>query len=141
MILRKIKNSDSAQIAKLLGQLGYPTVPTVVAKRFKVLKTKFDQILVVVDKGEAVGFVSAHLIPLIHEDGFLSRITALVVDEGYRGKGIGKKLVQKAEIWAKKQGAVKSEITSGAMRKKAHLFYEKMGYQEYRKRLLKRFKI
>jgi GNAT superfamily N-acetyltransferase len=60
----------------------------------------------------------------------LLRIMALVVDSRYQGRGIGKALVEEAEHWAKRQGAVAVALNSGnrEQRQGAHRFYLKQGY-------------
>lgn len=139
MGIRKIRHSDFKAIAELLDQLGYPATLVAFHRRLKNLDSRHDLILVAVENRRVVGFVSLHLIPMLHEDGLLVRVTALVVDELFRDKGIGGKLVRAAEACARKKGAVKSEITSREGRQGAHRFYKRLGYQEYRKRFLKRF--
>ena len=139
MTIRKFRVSDSVAVARLLGQLGYPSTSRAFQRRLKNLGAGRDLILVAVEDHLVVGFVSLHLIPLVHEDGSLVRVTALVVDGSFRNKGIGRKLVSTAESHTRKMGAVKAEITSNETRKGAHRFYLEMGYQEYRKRFLKRF--
>lgn len=64
-------------------------------------------------------------------DGSFAQIGVFVVDEKYRGKGIGKKLLITAEKWAEEQGALKVLINSGNRdeRKESHSFYNKMGYK------------
>lgn|GEM_PF-690185 len=138
MVIRKMRPGDVVQVSGLLGQLGYPTTANTFRKRAKKFKGKSDLMLVAVEGHRVVGFISLHLIPLIHEDGFLSRITAFVVDEGQRKKGIGKKLLGKAEDYGIKNGAERSEITSGDHRSDTHRFYLKRGYQENSKRFIKR---
>ena len=68
------------------------------------------------------------------------RITALCVDEAYRSKGFGKKLVNAIEDWCIKKSCFYIEVTSGAHRNKdAHQFYESLHYTMYDgKRFLKR---
>jgi GNAT superfamily N-acetyltransferase len=136
-----MKKSDAEDIAGLLGQLGYPSNAKEFLKRIKQFKPKEDLLVVAVDEKKTVGFVSLHLIPLVHENGYLCRITALVVDKNHRRKGVGKKLVNEAEKHALKHGAVRSEITSSDKRIEAHSFYLEAGYKEYRKRLMKVLKL
>ncbi|MFD2444155.1 GNAT family N-acetyltransferase [Bacillus sp. CGMCC 1.16607] len=56
---------------------------------------------------------------------------AFVVDSAYRGKGVGRKLLQEAESWAVEQGAIEIGLNSGNReeRKIAHQFYFNMGYE------------
>jgi len=135
-----MKSSDRLTVVDLLDQLGYPTNPKVFQKRLKNLKSKLDLLLVAVSDKKLAGFASLHLIPLVHKNGFLARITALVVDQEFRRKGVGKALVRKLETYALKNSAARLEVTSATRRKDAHHFYFEMGYQEYRKRFMKSLK-
>lgn len=64
-------------------------------------------------------------------DGSYVRIAAFVVDLNYRRNGIGEKLIQQSESWARDQGAIVIALNSGNReeRKGAHQFYLKMGYE------------
>jgi GNAT superfamily N-acetyltransferase len=124
-----------------LGQLGYSTDLGFLRERLKKLRSRFDIVLVAVSGKKIMGFTSLHLMPLIHENGYICRITALVVDRDSRRKGVGMALVRKAETYAVKKGAVKVEITSADRRKEAHAFYLRLGYREYRKRFLKKLNL
>ena len=141
MLIRVVKIQDATAIAHLMKQLGYPTTPKAIRKRLKThFSTQTTKGFLAFFNKKPIGFISLHLIPLIHEDGFLCRLTSLIVDKKYRGKGIGKKLVKTAEIHAIKKGAVRSEVTSSIKRNEAHQFYKSTGYQEYRKRFIKLLK-
>jgi GNAT superfamily N-acetyltransferase len=74
------------------------------------------------------------------KNGLYVRIVALVVESKYRNMGIGKKLMEEAENWARKQGAISIGFNSGNReeRKNAHQFYLQMGYQEKSKGFVKK---
>ena len=55
-------------------------------------------------------------------------IEGLVVDRTYRGRGIGKLLLTRAEEWARANGCLLVRLRSTAARIDAHLFYEHLGY-------------
>lgn len=58
-------------------------------------------------------------------------VDLLFVDGKYRGRGIGKRLLQEAESWAKKKGC--RHIHLNTITFQAPGFYRKMGYQIYGK--------
>ncbi len=63
--------------------------------------------------------------------GTYVRIAALIVKVEFRQNGVGKKLMESAEQWAKELGALTLLLNSGnrAERAAAHAFYLGMGYQ------------
>ena len=137
--IRKAVQSDDADIAELMDQLGYPSQSSAVGHRLtRLLTVSSEQVLAAEHKGHVIGVVSCHLTPLLHEDGLAGRITSLVVSERHRGHGIGARLVAEAEAWLWSQGCGRIEITSGAHRVGAHGFYDSLGYTCNGKRFMKR---
>jgi len=65
-------------------------------------------------------------------DGFYTRIVSFVVDSNYRSMGIGKKLLEVGESWARSIGATRIGLNSGSRpeRERAHRLYKNMGYVE-----------
>jgi GNAT superfamily N-acetyltransferase len=78
--------------------------------------------------GQVVGWVHVHL-RLIVESGLRAEVAGLVVDERYRGAGIGRLLIRSAEQWALRQGCWAVHIHSNVVREGALAFYEKIGYR------------
>ncbi|MCF6139529.1 GNAT family N-acetyltransferase [Pseudalkalibacillus berkeleyi] len=62
---------------------------------------------------------------------FLCSNCSFVVDSNYRRRGIGKKLMQEIESWARNQGVTAIALNSGNRkeRKDAHQFYFSMGFE------------
>ncbi len=137
--IRSAKVEDTLQIAILLGQLGYPNETDAVRKRISLLSSGgADRIWVAEVQGKVVGLLGFHLTPLLHVSGSLGRITALVVEEKFRGKGIGRQLVETAERWAWERDCTRIEVTSGEQRTQAHQFYRDLGYAVESQRFIKR---
>jgi GNAT superfamily N-acetyltransferase len=141
MILREPGDSDSADIARLLGQLGYPSTPQEVAARLAVLRADAPATVMWVAEldGAVVGVATAREFPGIHISTPVTWLTVLVVDERVRGRGIGRRLVREAEEWARSRGAARLSLTSAVHRKEAHQFYINLGYQQTGVRLSKLF--
>ena len=59
----------------------------------------------------------------------MCHICELVVDEAFRGKSIGTDLIKTASEVAKKRGCKKIELDSAFNRKRAHNFYNKIGFE------------
>ena len=68
--------------------------------------------------------------------GFLQ---SLIVTEKTRKQGIGKKLVQASESWAKQNGAVEMQLDIWEFDGGPFDFYENLGYRTLRRTLVRRF--
>ena len=56
------------------------------------------------------------------------QILGLVVREGWRDKGVGRRLMKHAEAWARQHGASTILLRSNTQREGARRFYEALGY-------------
>lgn len=66
-------------------------------------------------------------------------IQGFVVKSGFHNKGIGKKLLQHTEDYAKSKGVYGIGLCSGLQRTPAHIFYEKNGYSKGTQYFMKNF--
>jgi GNAT superfamily N-acetyltransferase len=138
ILIRESRSSDHVTIALLLQQLGYQTTPALVLQKIEaMLLSPMDKIIVASVGEEVIGSISLHALPLFHMAGSLGRITSMVVDERYRGNGVGNALIDAAEHWFRQVGCVKLEVTSGDHRQTAHHFYERHGFLRDGQRLSK----
>ena len=64
---------------------------------------------------------------LFETDGVTAKIGRVVVLPGYRGNGLGRKVIEEAEKWLKELGITKITVDS---RDVAVGFYEKLGYRQ-----------
>jgi len=136
--IRQAAPSDAPQIAILLGELGYPASEEFVLCRLSHLaQSTEDMVFIAEFRGEIVGFLAFHIIPLFHVEGGLGRIIALSVSSRSQRQGIGSKLIAAAEQFAWERGCVRIEVTSGDHRADAHAFYEAVGYRMDIRRFLK----
>jgi GNAT superfamily N-acetyltransferase len=128
--IRGAGRDDAFELAALLGRLGYPTDPaTVVARLGRLEVTGLDQVLVAEAGEQVVGLASMHITPaLLHREGPMARITAMVVDESRTRQGVGRRLVAAVEELARAAGCVGVEVSSNTRRADAHAFYAALGY-------------
>jgi GNAT superfamily N-acetyltransferase len=136
--IRAASRADGPAISRLLGQLGYEAtfefVERVLSRRSQ---DGLDGVFVALVRGEVAGVVSLHAHELSHVPGRLGRITALVVDEGTRGTGVGRALVERAEAFFRDAGCIRMEVTSGLRREEAHGFYRAQGFGEIARHFVK----
>jgi GNAT superfamily N-acetyltransferase len=138
IIVRDAKEGDSASISHLVEELCYSITPSFISEYIRRISGKVESRVVVAETGsEVVGILSLHIIPLLHREKSMCRITALVVSEGHRGLGIGRKLINFCEEFARDSSCDRVEVTSREYRVDAHRFYEGLGYEEVPKRFIK----
>ena len=136
--MRAALADDSPQLVALMGELGYPTTREFIQEKLaQLLSTPGTKIFVADYDGKVIGLLSFSILPLLHVDGGLGRITALVVASQFKGRGIGKRLVAEAEAFAWNNRCARIEITSGEHRADAHAFYEAIGYKQDSRRFVK----
>lgn len=119
----------------LSGQLGYPTTPEDVRRRLGQIQQDEQHAVYVADgvgvaelaDGEVVGWIHICMRKLVQVD-LLAEIEALVVDASYHRRGVGRLLIQRTEQWAREQGCHAVCVRSNVIRERAHVFYERMGY-------------
>jgi GNAT superfamily N-acetyltransferase len=135
--VRKAVVSDCPAIAILLGQLGYPCTAETVERRMGSAGEPADSVLLATAGEQVVALISFHLMPMLHTDGKWCRITTMVVDENFRGRGVGAALLKEVERIARSHQVSYLEVTCSQRRERAHAFYERHGFQEDSRRFLK----
>jgi GNAT superfamily N-acetyltransferase len=85
-------------------------------------------VLVFESMGRVIGLATAWVGDCIERDGPIGRVTALVVAEGQRGRGVGARLLAHAEDWMRSRGAGTAIINVQHKRTDAHRFYASRNY-------------
>jgi GNAT superfamily N-acetyltransferase len=139
VVLRAALPADGDDVAALLGQLGYPCDHADATTRILAVAEDRRQALVVaVEPGGAVrGLLAMHAMYSLARGADVVRITALVVADQARGRGIGRLLLREAERLARAGDAERLEISSGSHRTDAHAFYRGCGFAESGLRFVK----
>jgi GNAT superfamily N-acetyltransferase len=127
LTVRDARASDTADVARLLGQLGYPTDPSAVESRLERLRIVGDRVVVAEHDGAVVGLAHLQVAPALERDRPAAKIGALVVDEAHRGRGVGRALVEELEAEARARGCELLFLTTAERRADAHAFYERVG--------------
>ncbi len=132
MKIREATKNDVPQMVSLMEQLGYPTALEQFKQRFeKIFTNPCYHTLIAEFEDQIVGMAGLCTDLFYEHDGSYVRIVAFVVDSKYRRKGIGKKLMQEIESWARDQGFIAIALNSGNRkeRKDAHQFYLSIGFE------------
>lgn len=127
-MIREARPFDSARIATLTEQLGYPATEAGIRERLETLGAGGNHAFYVVEAdGIVAGWVGVRT-DLSLESGPYAMIVGLVVDEARRGERLGERLVLAAEAWARGRGATRLRVHSNVVRERAHNFYQRLGY-------------
>jgi GNAT superfamily N-acetyltransferase len=126
--IREARLSDAEALARLVTQLGYPTTSDQAARRAAgIIGRLGNRVLVAEAGGEVVGWIHVAESVTLESDP-AAEIAGLVVDEAFRGAGVGARLVAEAESWAAGQGYARMRVRSNVKRNHARRFYERAGF-------------
>ena len=139
--IRDARPRDAEALAALIGQLGYPASADDVGRRVKRLSSSgTDRVVVAELGGEIVGLACLHTSLSLAYDEPAAKLSAIVVDELHRRRGIGEALVRQLEREAKRRGCCLLFLTTAGHRDDAHAFYERIGFEETGRRFAKPLK-
>jgi GNAT superfamily N-acetyltransferase len=129
VIVRPMRADDVAAVAALTTQLGYPTSPAEIAERFAALVDRDDEaVLLAVDEEVPTGYLHVGVERSLAASA-VAGIHGRVGDERRRSDGIGRRLLEAAEAWARERGCRRMTVRSRTTRAGAHRFYERAGYR------------
>jgi len=132
-MIKNLDPSSATALIPLLIDLGYPNqdAATLQLRIEHFLSNSNSWLYGYIDNEELIGFGSLSFIPLIHEDGYLARVSALAIKAPFQGQGVGKRLMSHMESICQAKGCYRIELTSGAHREStAHQFYRRIGYEK-----------
>ncbi|WP_170932561.1 GNAT family N-acetyltransferase [Desulfosporosinus sp. FKB] len=133
MIIRDMEEKDLNDIAILYEELlGQKSNIENLLRTFPLMNDSDNYILLVAeDNGKVIGTVMGIIcLTMVADLKKFLVMEAVIVDENYRGNGVGKKMLLELETRAKRRGCSYIILVSGNQRKEAHKFYEAFGYGE-----------
>lgn len=125
--VREALVTDAQRITALAGQLGYEVPLTHVERQLRRVGEERAIFVAVVPRVGVVGWIGVALHEGITDSG-RADIEGLVVEDEYRGNGIGRLLVEAAERWARNRNCTSMRLVSNVVRERAHEFYKRLGY-------------
>jgi GNAT superfamily N-acetyltransferase len=128
--IREMTSEDAGAVNRLSAQLGYPLTVEQTKQNINAVMKSQDHNAFVAEYGNTiVGWIgAAHSIMI--EVMPHCEINGLVIDEHYRGKGVGRILIAAVKQWAKEKGDNKLSLRCNITRADAHRFYEHLGFEK-----------
>ncbi len=127
--VRLAEAGDVTAIARLAGELGYPSTADQVRDRLAAIEAdpRCATFVAALSGNEVIGWI--HLSEN-HSPGSDPRveIANLVVDSRFRSAGTGRLLVERGEQWARERRLSVIGLHSNVLRERAHAFYLRLGY-------------
>jgi GNAT superfamily N-acetyltransferase len=120
----------------LCGQLGYSATIEELRERLETMARLEDRVgFAAVRDAEMVGWIDAAVERHLQAEDTVV-IGGLVVRESARGLGVGKRLCEEVEQWAREQGLDRVRVRSQIKREDAHRFYLRDGYRQVKTSLV-----
>ena len=128
--LRTISIADANQVQLLSKQLGYELGLDATAEQINaILSSENDFAVVALIENKVVGWIHVFKATRLETKPF-AEIGGLVVDENFRSKGIGRKLVEATRQWCLQKHINDLRVRSNVKRIQAHQFYSSTGFSE-----------
>lgn len=132
MHIREAEMKDITALSDLMNELGYETTADEMKKRFTNIQNHPDhKTFVAVVNGQIAGMAGMTKNYSYEQNDIYVRVIALVVNHAFRKKGVGKKLMETSEAWAKEIGANAVLLNCGNREERtaARQFYQQIGYE------------
>jgi len=129
-VIRVAQPQDSNGLVGLAAQLGYECTEQEIQRRLEEMQDSRQYAVYVAELSgfDVVGWIGVYVFRAVELENS-AEITGLIVDEGLRSSGIGKKLLDAAEAWARNVGCTAISVHSNVIRDQAHRFYTSNGFE------------
>ncbi|XZF14784.1 GNAT family N-acetyltransferase [Chitinophagaceae bacterium MMS25-I14] len=140
VIIRLATIGDASAISELSEQLGYNISETDTRKYMELIRNNNNDVVYVAElNGAVAGWMQVFYTVRIESAPFCE-IAGLVVNEQYRGMGIGKTLIEYGRNWAAERCHC-LKVRTNVLREKTHRFYEGAGFTEVKEQKIYEMKL
>lgn len=128
--IRKVEKQDLDFVYQAINELENEVLD------FEVFSQIFDEnisspknvYLIAENEIEGLGFISFHTQNLLHHCGLVGEIQEFFIHQNYRGKGIGRQLINEILQYADRNNLKSIEVTTNKRRVENVLIYENLGF-------------
>jgi len=126
--VREALVEDAERIAALAHQLGYDVNDVHVLSTLRTRNDDYEVFVAVVPRAGVVGWIGVRARQTLTTQR-RAEVEGLVVEDEYRGTGVGKRLLERAERWGRDHDCPSLRLLTNVVRERAHRFYEREGYE------------
>lgn len=128
--IREVQRKDEEIVRHLLDELEdrVADADTFYSIFKEYLEREESVFLVAVVDEAVVGFITCLGQRLLHHEGWVYEVQELIVTEAFQGKGIGQAMIEEVRRIIEPRGIKSVEVSSNKRRKKAHAFYQAVGF-------------
>lgn len=131
---RPAQSSDVPELVSLMSQLGYETSEGQLQAVIDEIRYRAGEVFVAESQRRVVGCVNA-IIDVRLAEGKVGEVASLVVDDAWRGRGLGRSLLHLAEEWLSRR-VDNVRIRANAKRADAPGFYQSSGYERLKQQIV-----
>jgi N-acetylglutamate synthase-like GNAT family acetyltransferase len=134
--IRQAKQADIDGMAQLLSQLFSIEADFVVdeEKQRRGLQMLLDAmgayVLIAEEQGSVIGMATVQVLVSTAEGGYVGLVEDVVVDSGYRDKGVGAAMLDGLRSWAQDNGLTRLQLAADKDNKSALEFYAGKGWEQ-----------
>ena len=129
LVLRSPRPRDAAALAQLLSQLGGVAIDAAGIAANLAIVRKAGGGVVLAEKGKVIGCCSWSVVSSLHR-GPIGRISAMIVEEKHRRRGVGTRLLDTALAELTKVKCPVVEVMSDIDLKNSHNFFRQAGFDQ-----------
>ncbi len=135
MLIREAGEKDLPEVVKLLGSMdGESEMESGEALKIwsNIKQYPYYKLLVAEEQENIIGTCSLIVIDnLGHQGARLAVVESVIVEQNYRGHGIGKLMMNHAMELAREEKCYKLMLSSNTKRAAAHEFYQRLGFKQH----------
>lgn len=129
--VREATLADADVLAELIGLFNGPLVAPECTRERLTACARLERALLAEVDGLTVGFACVRIVPALADDHQHATLTELYVRPEWRRRGIGRHLVDAAEVCARAAAAEHLVLLTGLGNLDAQAFYRALGYDRW----------
>ena len=128
--IRKIEKQDLDFVYKSICELENEILDLDVFERIfnENISNPRNVYLIAENESEGLGFISFHTQNLLHHCGLVGEIQEFFIHQKYRGKGVGRLLINEIKNFAEQHNLKSIEVTTNKKRVENVAIYENLGF-------------